>query len=174
MLSRDDVLRRLPAITGLVVAIVVIVACGRSQSLRATGSANAQTGADTVRPVAMGELVRGSVAGDEPLICAHAREQSRFEGPCQRFRLHVPEAGLLRIRLTWDDVLPLRLELRTVEGTEVNAMCCRSPIDLTASIVAGGVYDIEVILLSDWGMSEGETFQMTASLQRSGIAKVSR
>jgi hypothetical protein len=166
------VLRRLSALAGLLVAIVVAAGCGRSDSSRASGSAHAQTGTEGVRLVAIGEVVRASVAGDEPLICAHEREQSRSEGPCRRFRLPIPDAGLLRIQLTWDDALPLGLELRTVEGAEVNAMCCRSPMDLTASIGAGGVYDIEVILLGDWGRPESEAFQMTASLQHARLENV--
>jgi hypothetical protein len=63
----------------------------------------------------------------------------------------------------------MSLELRTVEGDAVSALCCRSPIDLTASIDAGGLYDIEVILLSDWGKPARETFEMTASLQHARL-----
>jgi hypothetical protein len=47
----------------------------------------------------------------------------------------------------------------------VNALCCGSPIDLVASIDEGGLYDIEVILRSDWGTPENEAFEMTAWLQ---------
>jgi hypothetical protein len=59
----------------------------------------------------------------------------------------------------------MSIELRTADGHEVNALCCRSPMDLAASIDAGGLYDVEVILLSDWGKPESEVFEMTASLQ---------
>jgi hypothetical protein len=59
----------------------------------------------------------------------------------------------------------MSLELRSADGREVNSMCCGSPIDLLAPIDAVGLYDIEVILLSDWGKPENEVFEMTASLQ---------
>jgi hypothetical protein len=63
----------------------------------------------------------------------------------------------------------MSLELRTIEGDEVNALCCRSPMDLTASIDASGLYDIEVILISNWGKPEREAFEMTASLQQARL-----
>src|SRR5262245_23132568 len=110
MLSRDYLLR-LSTIASLLLGIVLTARCSRSDANRDISSANARIGTEAVRSVAIGEVVRAAVAGDEPLICAYETAQSRSGGPCRRFRLWIPEAGLLHLQLTWDDALPLKLEL---------------------------------------------------------------
>jgi hypothetical protein len=38
-------------------------------------------------------------------------------------------------------------------------------MDLRANIEAGGMYEIEVILLTDWGSHEQQSFELTALVE---------
>jgi hypothetical protein len=62
-------------------------------------------------------------------------------------------------------VLPLRLDLRSIAGVSLNTACCGSPLELTTALLIDGAYDIEVILLTDWGRHEETTFEITTWVQ---------
>jgi hypothetical protein len=120
--------------------------------------------ANTARVLVIGETVRASVAGDEPLICTYPEGYASAGGPCRRFRLLVADPGALDIRLTWDRALPLRLDLKSASGATLTTACCASPLELTTRVEAGG-YDLEVILLTQWGEPHTATFEITTWLQ---------
>jgi hypothetical protein len=121
---------------------------------------------ESAQQLAIGAVLRTSITGDEPLICAHVERDSRTEGPCQRFRLRTPAAGVLVIHLAWDDHHPLGLRLRTHEGKRESTSCCHSPLELKGAVDAGGVYEIDVILLTDWGVADRQSFELTATVER--------
>jgi hypothetical protein len=160
--------RHCSAITVLLTVLVGTVACDDSDRSRARPheSPASAIGAENAQPLAIGAILRTSITGDEPLICAHVEGGSRADGPCQRFRLRTPEAGILLIHVAWDNQHLLGLRLRTHEGGAESASCCRSPIDLRARIDAGAVYEIDVILLTEWGAADRQSFELTASVQR--------
>jgi len=154
-------------ITVFLIVLVGIVACNRSDRSRARAHAPVAASAESAEPLAIGAVLRTSITGDEPLICTRLEGGWRSDGPCQRFRLRTPEAGILLIHVSWDNRYSLGIRLRTDEGGAETARCCRSPMDLRARIDAGGVYEIDVILLTEWGAPDRQSFELTASVQRS-------
>jgi hypothetical protein len=156
------------ALSALLIVLVATTACDQPDRNRARTrtSPPSVTGLESAEPLAIGAVLRSSITGDEPLICVHVDEGTRSEGPCQRFRLRTPEAGVLVIHVTWDDHRPLRLKLRTREGAAQSTSCCNSPMDLRANLEAGDVYEIDVILLTEWGSPERQSFELTASVQQ--------
>jgi hypothetical protein len=157
---------RYSATAALLVVLIGTVACNQPDSSR-TGTRNSLQMGDPPRLLAIGEIARASITGDEPLICGHMDGQSRSGGPCQRFRVQALRAGVVGIHIKWDNQYPVRLRLTTLGGVELRTICCRSPMDLTAQIDSGGVYEVEVILLTDWGGPERAAFELTASFQHS-------
>src|SRR5262249_44041594 len=140
--------------------LFAIAGCRRPSTDDSGRPAAVTVGTGDMYLLEIGETVRASVKGDEPLICTYTEAHVSAEGPCRRFHVHPADPGALGVRLTWDTTLPLRLDLRSVGGAALSTACCTSPLELTTRVETGGAYYLDVILLTPWGESQAATFEI--------------
>jgi hypothetical protein len=102
--------------------------------------------------IALGQTVTGLIAmSDPPCDTSSGNEYE----PCQRFAVAIPQAGVLRVRVTTPG--PLGLAVRF--GTDLRWGYTLSNM---VNVAAGSTYAIDIAL---HGSGESQTFELTTSLE---------
>jgi hypothetical protein len=112
------------------------------------------------------ETLVATVTGRESFTCTAAQQTERpTERPCRRFSIVARRRGTLVVGLRWDNGHPLLLAVTTADGVPIRASCCRSPQSLTLAVEATSAYELQIMLVTEWGREEHQPFEVTTSLE---------
>ena len=96
------------------------------------------------RTIRVGEDVSGTITGLEP-ECHFTTEDGGWGGVCDAYEISVESTGTLETSVSWTDLVPLIVFVKTSTGRQIDMTCCSSPqTTIAVPVDSGSSYRLEV------------------------------